>query len=151
MNSWAITIDEYCHLVPIHQAESFALLRKTILDHLPDWFVECLNYGMLGYVVPHSIYPVGYHCDPKLPLPFIGLAYQKNSINMYHMWLYADRVLMDWFISERPKHTSIKLDMGKSCIRFKNYEKISYELLEELVEKTSVQEWVSLYEESLKR
>jgi hypothetical protein len=106
---------------------------------------------MIGYVIPHSIYPAGYHCDPSLPLPFIALAAQKNSINFYHMGIYADSLLLDWFVTERPKHTAMKLDMGKSCIRCKKYDQIPYGLIAELVEKMSVQEWVSMYEERVKR
>jgi hypothetical protein len=110
-----------------------------------------MNYGMLGYVVPKTIYPDGYHCDPSLPLPFMGLAAQKNSINFYHMGIYADPILLDRFVTERPKHTAIKLDMGKSCIRCKKYDQIPYALIAALVEKISVEQWVKIYEEKWKK
>lgn len=151
MQSTASSVEEYCAQVPAEQKDAFDLLRATILAHLPHGFEECMNYGMIGYVVPHTLYPLGYHCNPKLPLPFMWLAYQKNSINMYHMWLYADPILFDWFVWERPKHTLAKLDMGKSCIRFKKYDQIPYVLIGLLVEKVHVKDWVRLYEEKLKR
>jgi hypothetical protein len=110
-----------------------------------------MNYGMLGYVVPHSIYPAGYHCDPKLPVPFLWLAYQKNSINFYHMGIYADDSLLHWFQSQRPQHSTRKLDMGKSCIRFKHYQDIPYDLIGELVTKMSVEDWVKMYEIQFKK
>ena len=110
-----------------------------------------MNYGMLGYVVPKTIYPDGYHCDPTLPLPFMGLAAQKNSINFYHMGIYAEPVLLKWFVSERPKHTAMKLDMGKSCIRCKKYDQIPYDLIGTLVEKITVEEWIMTYEKNGKR
>lgn len=151
MQSNATTVDEYCAHVPDVQKEPLSRVRQIILDNLPDGFEECMNYGMIGYVVPHSLYPAGYHCDPKLPLPFMALAAQKNSINFYHMWLYADSPLLNWFVTERPKHTTMKLDMGKSCIRFKKYDQIPYALIGELVAKMSVEQWVNVYEEKLKR
>jgi hypothetical protein len=127
------------------------LLRQTILDHLPEGFTEEMSYGMIGYVVPHSLYPAGYHCDPKLPLPFINLASQKNSINLYHSGIYVQDELLEWFQEEYPKHVKTKLDMGKSCIRFKKIGNIPYKLIGELVGKMSVQDWVGLYEEKVKR
>ncbi len=151
MQSKATTVDEYCAHVPEVQKEPLSRVRKIILDTLPKWFEECMNYGMIGYVVTHSLYAAGYHCDPKLPLPFIALAAQKNSINFYHMGIYADSTLLNWFITERPKHTAMKLDMGKSCIRFNKYDLIPYALIGELVKKISVEQWVSVYENSLKR
>ena len=151
MQSKATTVEEYCAHVPEVQKECVSRVRKIILDNLPDWFDECMNYGMIGYVIPHTLYPSGYHCDPKLPLPFMALAAQKNSINFYHMGIYSDAELLEWFVSERPKHTTMKLDMGKSCIRFKKYDQIPYDLIGELVQKIRVEEWVKVYEESLKR
>ncbi len=126
--------------------EAIQNLREVILKNLPEGFEETINYGMIGYVVPHSIYPKGYHCKPELPLPFINLAAQKNFIALYHMGIYADKSLMDWFVSEFSKHTDSKLDMGKSCIRFKKIQKIPYTLIGELVKKMNVQDWVQLYE-----
>jgi Domain of unknown function (DU1801) len=106
---------------------------------------------MLGYVVPHSKYPAGYHCDPKLPLPFMGLASQKNAISFYHMGMYAKPELLQWFTTEYPKHSTAKLDMGKSCIRFKKPEHIPYKLIGELVKKMSVKDWIACYESKYKR
>jgi len=103
---------------------------------------------MIGYVVPHSIFPEGYHCDPKLPLPFVSIASQKNFIALYHMGIYANPKLLDWFVSEFPKHSKSKLDMGKSCIRFKKAEQIPYDLIGELMQKTSVQDWIKLYQDN---
>jgi hypothetical protein len=126
-------------------------IRQSILDNMPKGFEECINYGMLGYVIPHSIYPAGYHCDPKLPLPFMGLASQKSHIGFYHMGIYADDMLLNWFQDEYAKACRYKLDMGKSCIRFKKMDDIPYDLIGELVAKISVQDWISMYENNLKR
>ncbi|MDX1315855.1 MAG: DUF1801 domain-containing protein, partial [Eudoraea sp.] len=126
-------------------------LRQVVLKNLPEGFEETMNYGMIGYVVPHSIYPDGYHCTPELPLPFLNLASQKNHIGFYHMGIYSDPELLEWFTSEFPKHSKRKLDMGKSCIRFKNMNDIPYELLGELVSKMSVSEWIKTYENNVKR
>ena len=126
-------------------------LRQVILDNLPDGFEETMNYGMIGYVVPHSRYTAGYHCTPELPLPFMSLASQKNHIGFYHMGIYADPELMEWFTSEYPKYSSRKLDMGKSCIRFKNMKDIPYKLIGELVGKVKVADWIAQYEKNIKR
>lgn len=136
---------------PEERKEAISQLRNTILDKLPDGFEECINYGMISYVVPHSVYPAGYHCDPKLPLPFLSFASQKNFIALYHMGLYADPELLDWFVSEYQKVSKTKLDMGKSCIRFKKPEQIPFELIGQLVSKMSPENWISVYEKALKR
>lgn len=128
-----------------------AKLRQTILDHLPQGFQEGMGYGMMGYSVPHALYPAGYHCSPKDPLPFAGLASQKNNISFYHMGIYADPALLDWFVSEYPKHAKGKLDMGKSCIRFKKMDDIPYALIAELMAKMTPQQWIDRYESMLKR
>lgn len=146
MQSSASTVDEYISQVPDHQREAIILLRKTILENLPGGFAEEMSYGMIGYVVPHSIYPKGYHCDPKLPLPFVALAAQKNFIAFYHMGVYANPELLKWFTDEYPKHSKLKLDMGKSCIRFKKSDSIPYHLIGELVGKMEVADWIGLYE-----
>ena len=151
MNSKAKTPEAYLEELPADRKEVIGKIRKIILDNLPEGFEETMNYGMIGYVVPHSIYPGGYHCTPELPLPFLSLASQKNHIGFYHMGIYAEPELMDWFTAEFPKHSSRKLDMGKSCIRFKNLQDIPYELLGELVSKMSVDEWIALYEKNIKR
>ena len=147
----AKTPDEYLEKLPKERKEVISKLRETVKNNLPKGFEECINYKMLGYVVPHSIYPNGYHCDPKLPLPFINIASQKNFVALYHMGIYANPELLDWFGVEYPKHVSTKLDMGKSCIRFKNINTIPYELIAALCQKMTPQEWVALYEKNTKK
>lgn len=124
-------------------------LREIVLQNLPKGFEEAVGYGMIGWCVPHSIYPAGYHCNPEEPLPFIGMASQKNHISFYHMGIYASPDLLKWFLDEYPKHSDRKLDMGKSCIRFKKPEHIPYELLGELVQKMTPDDWIQLYESVL--
>lgn len=148
MNLNANSISDYLEKVPDERKESFNHLRKTILENLPAGFQEELNYGMIGFVVPHSEYPAGYHCDPKLPLPFAAIASQKGFIAVYHMGLYADKKLMDWFVDEFSKRSTLKLDMGKSCIRFKNPEKIPFDLIGELMQKISMEDFIQLYEDN---
>ena len=114
-----MTVSDYLDNLPEERIDSFNTLRKVILSNLPEGFEECINYGMIGYVVPHSIYPAGYHCDTKLPLPFMNIANQKNFIAFYHMGIYGDADLMNWFVNEYPNYSKAKLDMGKSCVRFK--------------------------------
>ncbi len=126
-------------------------LQAIIKKNLPKGFEEEMSYGMIGYVVPHKLYPSGYHCDPKLPLPFLSIASQKNFIALYHMGMYAKPELLDWFTSEYPKHCKSKLDMGKSCVRFKKMEDIPYALLEELMKKMTVADWISIYEKNYKK
>ncbi len=147
----ANTVKEYLKKVPKERSEYFNKLRETILTNLPKGFDEQLNYGMIGYVVPHEIYPAGYHCDPKLPLPFANIASQKNFIGFYHMGIYANPELLEWFVKEYPKHSDTKLDMGKSCVRFKKMDKIPYDLIGKLMRKMSVNNWIKLYEENIKK
>lgn len=146
MQSSAQSVEEYIRQIPDLQREAIVLLRKTILENLPKGFVEQMSYRMVGYVVPHSIYPDGYHCDPKLPLPFLNIAAQKNFIALYHMGIYASPDLLDWFTTEFPKYSKLKLNMGKGCIRFRNGSPIPYTLIGELVKKTEVTDWINLYE-----
>ncbi len=137
--------------LPDERREPMSRLRNTILTHLPSGFEEVMNYGMIGYVVPHSTYPEGYHCDPKQPLPFMNIASQKHYIAVYHSGIYADKEILDWFVGEYPKYMSTKPDMGKSCIRFKKVDSIPYELIGQLCEKISVQEWIDTYEKQVKK
>ncbi|HRI21013.1 MAG TPA: DUF1801 domain-containing protein [Panacibacter sp.] len=123
-------------------------LRNEILQNIPEGFQETMGYGMIGYVVPHSLYPKGYHCTPQLPLPFMNIASQKNFIAVYHMGVYADKSLYNWFVEEYSKLSSAKLDMGKSCIRFKNPGKIPFELIGKLAGKITVKQWIDIYEEN---
>lgn len=146
MVSKATSPEQYVAEIPEDKREAFVTLRQTLLDYLPKGFEEIMCYGMVSYVVPHQIYPPGYHCDPKLPLNFIALASQKNFISLYHMGIYANPDLLNWFVNEFPKHTDAKLDMGKSCIRFKNVKKIPYPLIQQLAAKMDCQDWINLYE-----
>lgn len=146
-----MTVQDYIEKLPDERKEAFNRLRETILKHLPAGFEECISYGMIGYVVPHSLYPKGYHCDPKLPLPMINLANQKNFIALYHMGVYANPDLLNWFVGEFPKHSKSKLDMGKSCIRFKKMNDIPYDLIAELIAKVSVEKWIECYESAFNK
>ncbi len=144
------TILEYISQLTEDRKEPISKLRNIINQNIDRGFSEEINYGMIGWVVPHSLYPEGYHCDPKLPLPFMSIASQKHFIAVYHMGVYASPKLLEWFISEYPKHCSTKLDMGKSCIRFKKIENIPYNLIGELVTKMSANDWIMLYESNVK-
>lgn len=147
----ANSVEDYLDKIPEERKPYMERLRNVILENLPKGFKEDLTYGMIGYVVPHDIYPAGYHCDPKLPLPFLSIASQKNFIGFYHMGIYADKELYDWFVGEYYKHAKYKLDMGKSCIRFKRMDDIPYDLLGELVRKMTAEDWIDLYEKNVKR
>lgn len=143
-------VKEYINQLEGERKEAIEKLRKVILDNLPEGFQEVISYKMIGYVVPHSIYPNGYHCNTKLPLPFINIASQKSHVALYHMGIYANEGLMNWFTKEYPNHSNKKLDRGKSCIRFKKVEDIPYELIGDLVSKITVEDWISSYEENFK-
>ena len=147
----ANTVEEYIAQLPEDRIVPFKKLRKTILDNLPKGFEEGMGYGMPAYYVPHSIYPDGYHCDPKLPLPFINIASQKNFIAFYNMGIYSNPKLLEWFTTEYPNYVKTKLDMGKSCIRFKKMNQIPFELLGKLVSKVSVKDWIDTYESAIKK
>jgi uncharacterized protein YdhG (YjbR/CyaY superfamily) len=146
----AKTPDEYIDTIPNERKEAMSMLRKVIKDNLPKGFSEQISYGMIGYVVPHSLYPDGYHCDPKLPLPFMNIASQKNFIAVYHSGIYANPELMSWFVGEYPKYVKTKLDMGKSCIRFKKTNQIPMKLIAELAAKMTPHEWIDIYESKVK-
>jgi hypothetical protein len=145
------TIVEILANVPEDRKEAFTKLHQTIVSNLPQGFEPGISYGMLGYVIPHQLYPAGYHCKPAEPLPFASIASQKNSINFYHMGIYLDPSLMEWFVAEYPKHSTQKLDMGKSCLRFKKTEHIPYDLLGQLMQKMTAEQWIALYERNLKK
>ncbi len=147
----ASTPEEYIQNLPEDRISPVRKIRQIILKNLPKGFEEGIGYGMLSYHVPKTIYPAGYHCDTKLPLPFMNVASQKNFVALHHMGMYANPELLEWFVTEYPKHSSKKLDMGKSCVRFKKMEDIPFELIGELVTKMSVQDWVDLYEENYKK
>jgi hypothetical protein len=150
MTSEAKTPAQYIKELPPERKDAVLKLREAVLKNIPTGFQEQMSYGMLGYVVPHEIYPAGYHCDPKLPLPFVAIASQKNFIAFYHMGIYALPDLLKWFVAEYPKHSTAKLDMGKSCLRFKKPEQIPYKLMGELMKKMSVKNWIEVYEKNFK-
>lgn len=141
----------YLDQLPQARKEPMRLLRKCILENLPPGFEETMSYGMIGYVVPHAIYPGGYHCNPDLPLPFLNIASQKNYIAFYHSGLYADPEIKEWFVKAYKARVPAKLDMGKSCVRFKKPEHIPYKLLGELCRKISVSDWILLYEKQIQK
>ena len=147
MQSKAQTVTEYINELPADRKKAIEELRKEIKKNLPKGFEEGMGYGMIGYSVPHKLYPAGYHCTPELPLPFVSIASQKNFIAVYHMGIYAMPELLKWFVDEYPKHTTTKLDMGKSCMRFKKPDQIPFKLFGELAKKVTVQEWIDCYEE----
>ena len=147
----ANTPEEYIAQVPENRKQAMALLRCAVKENLPAGFEETMQYGMIGYVVPHSIYPAGYHVNPKDPLPFMGLASQKNHVALYHMGLYTFPDILNWFTAEYPRHVKTKLDIGKGCIRFKNVNTIPYELVAELCRKISLEDYIVKYEMSVKK
>lgn len=151
MQSTAKTVQEYLETLPEDRKSVMKALRETILEYLPEGFAETMTYGMITYVVPHSLYPHGYHCDPKQALPFVSIASQKNHIALYHMGLYGDQALLLWFEERWKQISSKKLDMGKSCIRFKKPEDVPLKLIGELMAKISPQEWIDVYEQNLKK
>lgn len=151
MQSKAASPDTYLEQIPEDRKAVFQKLRTVIKKNLPKGFREEMNYGMIGYVIPHSKYPPGYHCDPKMPLPFMNIASQKNFIAVYHMGIYANPELLKWFTTAHAKASPKKLDMGKSCIRYKKPGDIPLELIGELASKITPDEWISMYEKNLKR
>ncbi|CAM3494949.1 DUF1801 domain-containing protein [Aquirufa ecclesiirivi] len=151
MSNPSLTPDEYENQLADDRKAVIAKLRETILQHLPPGFEETISYGMIGYVVPLSIYPAGYHCKPDEPLPFLSIASQKNFIALYHMGMYADEKLLQWFQGEYPKHAKSKLDMGKSCVRFKKMDDIPFKLIAELAQKITMADWISRYESIFKK
>ena len=147
----ATNVKEYLEAIPEERRDAIKKLRAAIKKSLPKGFKECMGYGMPSYVVPLSYYPDGYHCKADTPLPFLSFASQKNFVALYHMGLYADDKLLKWLTAEYPKHSKRKLDMGKSCIRFKKIEEIPYELIGELLTKMSCDDWIALYEKNYKK
>ncbi len=151
MQSKASTVSEYLEELPEERKEAFITLRNVILENIWEGFEEMMSYWMIGYVVPHSRYPEGYHCTPEFPLPFINIGNQKNFIALYNCWMYADNDIYNWFVDEYPKHCKYKLDMWKSCVRFKKLDDIPYGLIWELVSKISVEKRIETYEKAIKR
>jgi len=151
MQSKSNTVAEYVKELPADRQQTIEQLRSVIKKNLPKGFKEEMNYGMIGYVIPHSLYPAGYHCKPTDPLPFMNVASQKNFIAVYHMGLYADPILMKWFMTQYPKHSTQKIDMGKSCIRFKKPDQIPFKLIGELTSKMKPAQWIALYEKAFRK
>jgi len=151
MQSTATTPQEYIDSLPPDRKEAISKMHEVIVKNLPEGFEATIGYGMLGYVVPHSIYPKGYHCNPKVPLPYMNLASQKNFVALYATCIYGSSKLHDWFVAEYPKHCKTKLDMGKGCIRFKKLDDIPYDLIGELSSKLTVQQWIDICENLVKR
>lgn len=151
MKILSVSPDDYLSKVPDDRREAMSKLREVFRKNLPPGFEETISYDMIGFVVPKSVYAAGYHCNPETPLPFINLASQKHFIAVYHMGLYADPVLLDWFTTAYPAHSKTRLDMGKSCIRFKKPDSIPFGLLGELAGKVTVQQWIDRYEKTLKK
>jgi uncharacterized protein YdhG (YjbR/CyaY superfamily) len=151
MKSNSATIEQYLFELPEDRKLPMSTLRNIIKNNIPNGFEEVMSYGMIGYVVPHSIYPNGYHCNPKLPLPYINIGSQKNFIVLHHLGIYESTEILDWFVSEYPKYVKHKLDMGKGCIRFKKINEIPYKLIEELIKKISLEKYISQYEANIKR
>jgi uncharacterized protein YdhG (YjbR/CyaY superfamily) len=151
MQSKASTPREYLDSLPNERKKTLSRLRSVIRKNIPKGFAETMSYGMIGYVVPHSLYPAGYHCDPKQPVPFICIASQKNYVALYHMGLYGNKQLLKWFTTEYAKRSTSKLDMGKSCIRFKKLDDIPFKLIGELASKVTPTAWLAIYEKGMKR
>ena len=140
------TVEAYLNSLPEERKLPMMNLRNIILKSIPKGFKEEMSYGMIGYVVPHSLYPKGYHCSPELPLPFLSIASQKNFIAIYHMGIYAKPELLNWFTNEYAQRVKGKLDMGKSCMRFKKSENIPFDLIGELASKMTTKDWIDTYE-----
>jgi hypothetical protein len=151
MLSTATNPNEYLNDLPEERKPIMTALRSIIIENLPNGFEEIMSYGMLSYVVPHSLYPSGYHCDPKQPLPFMSIASQKNFVAVYHLGLYADNDLLDWFKNAYTTYSQTKLDMVKSCIRFKKINQIPFKLMGELAGRLTLQQWITLYESKIKK
>jgi uncharacterized protein YdhG (YjbR/CyaY superfamily) len=143
--------EHYIEQLPDDRKVVIRKLRKAVLENLPKGFTETMNYGMIGYVVPHSLYPAGYYSDPKMPVPFINIASQKNYVTIYHMGIYSNKKLSDWFINEYIKLYKTKPDMGKGCIRFKKLDQIPYDLIGELSTKITASDLIKIYESHSKK
>lgn len=137
--------------VPEDRHDAMNTLRKLFSTQLPKGFEELIKATSLDFVVPHSLYPNGYHCNPKQPLPFISIVSQKNVLTIHHLGFYASPELTEWFVTEYSKKYTPKLDMGKGCLKFKKMEEIPYDLLKSLCKKLTVKEWVDLYEKAFRK
>ncbi|KAA0208169.1 DUF1801 domain-containing protein [bacterium] len=152
MQSKASTVEEYFASLPADRREALLALRQVIRKNLDPVYIEEMGYGMPGWSVPHSVYPAGYHCNPKIALPYAGMASQKNYMSLYLMFIYGDgnSEMLDWFVREWKK-TGKKLDMGKSCIRFKKLEDLALDVIGEAIRRTPARKWIEMYETSFLR
>lgn len=144
MQSNATTVDQYISELPEDRRIIIEKIREVIKKNIPDGFEERMGYGMPGYDVPFSKYPKGYRCDPKVPLPFAGFASQKNHIAIYHMGMYAIPGLYEWFVNEYTHRVGKAPDLGKSCLRFRPKQSIPYDLIGELFQKITVDQWIEV-------
>ncbi len=140
------TVDEYITALPDDRKELVSRLRTTIADNLPAGFEEAMSVTMPSYVVPLDLYPAGYHVGKNTPLPFVSFASQKGHVALYHFGMYVDTELMAWFEAEYAQRVEHRLDMGKSCVRFKKPEQIPFGLIGELMQQRSVEEWIACYD-----
>jgi len=148
MQSSAKTVNEYLRGLPHDRRKAISAVRQVILANLPKGYEERMSYGMIGYVVPHSIYPAGYRCDPKLPLPYANLASQKNHMALYVMTIYSDKATEQWF-RKAWQAAGKKLDMGKCCVRFKKLEAVSLEVIGQLIARVPVKNYIARIEKVL--
>lgn len=146
MQSKAKTVAEYLKELPEDRRNAISKIRAVIRKNLPKGYEEQMIYGMIGYVVPHKVYPAGYHVNPETPVPFASLASQKNYIALYLMTLYQKGGIEEWF-RERFRAAGRKLDMGKSCVRFKKLEDVPLDIIGEAIAKVPVAEFIRRYEE----
>lgn len=147
MQSKATTVTEYLDELPEDRRAAINKVRQVIKKNLPKGVAEGMQYGMIGYFVPHKIYPPGYHCDPKQPLPFAGLASQKGHMSFYLCTLYQNPELEAWF-RERTAAAGKKLDMGKGCVRFKKLEDLALDVVGEMVGRVTVEDLIAKYDQN---
>jgi hypothetical protein len=147
MQSSVKTVDEYLASLPEDRRTTIEAVRRVVLDNLDAGYAEGMSYGMIGYFVPHSVFPAGYHCNPKDPLPFAGLASQKSHMSLYLMSLYMGQNEKEdeWFATEWTK-SGKKLDMGKSCIRFKKLTDLNLPLIGEALRRMPAQRYIDIYQ-----
>lgn len=148
MISKAQTVKQYLAELPADRRAAIEAVRKVILKNLDKNYQEGMQYGMIGYYVPHSVYPSGYHCDPKQPLPFAGLASQKNHMAVYLMCVYGSPEHEEWFRKAWAK-AGKKLDMGKSCIRFKKLEDIPLDVIGKAIARVPAKKFIAFYESAV--
>ena len=148
MTSKAVTVAQYLKELPADRREAVEAIRNTILKNLDKGFQETIQYGGIGYSVPHSLYPAGYHCDPNQPLPFAGIGNQKSHIGVYLFCIYIDEGLQREFV-EGWKKSGKKLDMGKSCVRVKKLDDVPLDVLGKTIKKVKLKDFVAMYEKAI--